>query len=167
MKKTRFLLLIGLLLLQLFQSKAEEVTIDGIIYSYDTEGDASVVRCDDGKTEAIVQEIVNGHNVTSICKEAFYCCTKLTTVQLPESITNIDKYAFEYCWALKSIKIPDNVTNIRESAFEWCSSLEEVILPRNLKRIENLAFSQCEGLKTITKCQVFYPFQITWKNHFL
>ena len=150
MKKTRFLLLIGLLLLQLFQSKAEEVTIDGIIYSYDTEGDASVVRCDDGKTEAIVQEIVNGHNVTSICKEAFYCCTKLTTVQLPESITNIDKYAFEYCWALKSIKIPDNVTNIRESAFEWCSSLEEVILPRNLKRIENLAFSQCEGLKTIT-----------------
>ena len=150
MKQFRLLLLLGVLLLQFSQSKAEEVVIDGIRYSYNTTGDACVVRCEDWKTDAVIKDSVNGHKVTSIGEQAFYSCIRLNTVQLPEGITEIGKYAFQHCRVLKSIKIPDSVTEIQESTFEWCSGLEELILPRNLKRIENYAISQCESLKSVT-----------------
>ena len=66
--------------------------------------------------------------VTSIGNIAFYACSSLTSVIIPNSVTSIGESAFSRCSGLTSINIPNSVTSIGESAFYDCNSLEKVIV---------------------------------------
>lgn len=56
------------------------------------------------------------YTVTSIAR-AFYECTELTSVTIPDSVTSIGEWAFYGCTKLTSITIPDSVTSIGDYAF--------------------------------------------------
>ena len=60
------------------------------------------------------------YQVTSIGDYAFYKCSGLTSVTIPNSVTSIGERAFEDCSGLTSVTIPNSVTSIGESAFEDC-----------------------------------------------
>ncbi len=64
--------------------------------------------------------------VTSIEDYAFYDCTSLTSVTIPDSVTSIGSGAFEDCTSLTSVTIGNGVTSIGEYAFYDCSSLTSV-----------------------------------------
>ena len=55
--------------------------------------------------------------MTSIGDFAFYGCTALTSITIPNSVTSIGQYAFYDCTALESITIPDSVTSIGSYVF--------------------------------------------------
>jgi hypothetical protein len=61
--------------------------------------------------------------VTIIGPEAFYGCTFLTSVTIPDSVTSIDNAAFGGCSSLKSVTIPNSVTSISDDAFYKCTKL--------------------------------------------
>ena len=65
-------------------------------------------------------------SVTSISDYAFYECTSLTSITIPDSVTSIGDYAFSGCTALTSITIPDSVTGIGGEAFYGCSALTSI-----------------------------------------
>ena len=60
------------------------------------------------------------YNVTKVGNKAFYECTGLTSVTIPEGVTSIGSYAFYYCSELKSITIPNSVKSIGSGAFSGC-----------------------------------------------
>ncbi len=66
------------------------------------------------------------YTVNDISPWAFFYCTRLTSVTIPNSIISIGEYAFSNCSGLISITIPESVTSIGGSAFNDCSSLETV-----------------------------------------
>ncbi len=66
---------------------------------------------------------------TSIGRYAFYDCSSLTSIEIPNSVTSIGDNAFCYCRSLASVKIPNSVTSIGESALYDCSSLTSITLP--------------------------------------
>ncbi|MBQ6760254.1 MAG: leucine-rich repeat domain-containing protein [Prevotella sp.] len=71
------------------------------------------------------------YSVTSIDSYAFYKCSGLTSVNIPESLTNIGGQAFRGCSGLTSVTIPESVTSIGEMAFYDCSILTSIILESN------------------------------------
>ena len=86
----------------------------------------------------------------SIGNRAFYGCSSLTSVTIPDSVTSIGDVAFCNCSSLTSVTIPDSVTNIGSSAFSGCSSLTSITIPDGVTNIGGSAFYGCSGLTSIT-----------------
>ena len=57
--------------------------------------------------------------------------------------------AFFCCTSLTSITLPEGLTSIGNDAFRDCKNLERITLPTSLKRIGNYAFGNCERLVSI------------------
>ncbi|SDO61842.1 Leucine rich repeat-containing protein, partial [Prevotella communis] len=66
--------------------------------------------------------------VTSIGSDAFYSCSDMTSVTLPEGLTAIGGTAFASCSSLTSITIPSTVTSIGDMAFIFCSVMSDVYI---------------------------------------
>ena len=89
------------------------------------------------------------NSVTSIGSSAFYNCSGLTSVTIPNSVTSIGRYAFEDCSGLTSVTIPNSVTSIGDYAFYYCSVLTSVTIPNSVTSIGSSAFSGCSGLTKV------------------
>ena len=72
----------------------------------------------------------NTYLVSSIGSNAFYDCSGLTEITIPNSVNSIGNYAFYLCHGLSSITIPNSVTSIGKGAFNGCKELTNVTLPK-------------------------------------
>ena len=88
--------------------------------------------------------------VTSIGNDAFRNCGGLTNVVLPITIKSIGSRAFQNCTSLTQIEIPDEVTYMGDAAFQFCSNLENVTIGNGIKTICNNAFKFCYNIANIT-----------------
>ncbi|MBQ9983047.1 MAG: leucine-rich repeat domain-containing protein [Lachnospiraceae bacterium] len=83
------------------------------------------------------------YKVTSIQKNAFSGCTKLTSATIGKNVTTIGDKAFYNCKSLKSITIPATVNKIGTSAFEGCKKLKTIKIKTTKltsKKVGNKAF---------------------------
>ena len=90
---------------------------NGVLYNFDK---TILKRCPEAKEECDILE-----SVTSIDDFAFYSCSRLSIVTIPESVTSIGNSAFGGC-GMTSITIPKGVTFIGISGFYNCSFLTEI-----------------------------------------
>ena len=110
----------------------------------------TVTDCDSSVTKANIPHTIKGVTVTSIGDQAFYNCTSLTSVTIPDSVTSIGDRAFYNCKSLTSVTIPGSVTSIDKDAFCFCRSLTSVTIPDSVTSIGRHAFSYCESLTSVT-----------------
>lgn len=80
----------------------------------------------------------------------FSGCSKLTTVNLGETVTNIPARIFDDCKNLTGVSITDSVTEIGNEAFSDCTSLTDITIPDSVAQIGCRAFSGCTSLTSIT-----------------
>ena len=119
------------------------------------------------------------NSAKSIESCAFYGCTKLQSVVLPQNLKSISNgywmdnngtfggcssltdvefkscetiggYTFYSCSALKNIVLPSNLKEIGQYAFDGCYNLETVDFPPALQTIDSYAFNGCSALKQIS-----------------
>ena len=87
---------------------------------------------------------------TTILDSAFYNCSGLQYVSLPNSILSIGSSSFFGCSSLTELIIPNSVNKIGNSAFSGCSSLINITIPNGVECIEHSTFSNCSSLKDVT-----------------
>lgn len=160
----------------------ESVRIDSLYYCFDYENSiAKVVRKPttwnsssnySWKSIEIPSEVeYNGKrfSVTMIFG-AFYHCTSLVSVKIPNSVTVIGVSAFAQCRSLKSINLPNNLTEIGNGAFGECgitsieipntvttigveafynSAISSIKIPRSITKIGLRCFGDCGNLKSV------------------
>lgn len=88
--------------------------------------------------------------MTCIPRNAFFGCSSLKSVTIPNSVTSIEQGAFLDCKSLTSVTIPNGVTSLGKSVFQGCTSLTSVIIPNSLINIDEFAFYNCSSLKSVT-----------------
>jgi uncharacterized protein YjdB len=88
--------------------------------------------------------------VTYIGDKAFYGCSGLTSIAIPNKVTSIEDYTFINCSGLTSITIPNSVTSIGYCALGGCSSLSSITIPNSVTSIGYYAFRGSSSLASIT-----------------
>lgn len=136
-----------------------DFVVDGIYYNKNSDGTSVTVTYNTSSDRGYVGSVLipsavthSGiiYSVTSIGDNAFYECTGLTSVVIPNSVTSIENGAFSFCRGLTSITIPESVTSICDNAFCACNKLKSVTIPNSVISIGEQAFANCSGLTSIT-----------------
>ncbi len=138
--------------------KGEDVNMENrIIYYTSTDGNVVTPSYSAFGANIVSNTYENGQGVitfdgevTSIGVDAFWGCSTLASVTIPEGVTSIGYWAFAYCSSLASVTIPDGVTSIEGCAFYKCTSLTSITIPEGVTSIGESAFRDCSGLANIT-----------------
>ena len=121
----------------------EFVTCNGNTYSVTAIGYGAFYGCTD------LTSISIPNSVTSIGIRAFAECSSLITITIPSNVTSIPFDAFCDCTCLRVVNIPNSVTNIGDNAFKNCSSLCSVNIPNSVTKIGSNAFAGCNCLESV------------------
>ena len=92
--------------------------------------------------------IVMPNTVTSVGHAAFQGCSSLKTISFSDAMTTIGDYTCSGCTALKTLHLPNNLQTIRYRSFYDTSSLLKVDMPTTVNRIYDYAFYNC-GLDSL------------------
>ena len=89
------------------------------------------------------------NQLKSIGDIAFFRCTSLTSINIPEGVTSIGGSAFVFCTSLTSINIPTSVTKIDEGAFDYCTSIASITIPASVTTMDSSVFYDWTAEQTI------------------
>ena len=136
------------------QARAQTFTFDGLNYNVTSLTTVEVGDQDQSVSGIILipaQVTYNSvvYSVTSIGYEAFYFCSGLTSITIPNSVTIIYPHAFYNCTSLTSVIIPNSVTVIGAQAFRGCANLTSVNIPNSVIVIGAQAFRECANLTSV------------------
>lgn len=117
-----------------------------------------------------LRSVTFNEGLENICREAFYGCSSLKEIIIPDSVTSISRYSvtsagstssnyytFAYCTSLERVVLGSNVTKIGKYTFYGCSSLKEIEWS-GVTALYGYAFAAC-GFEELT-----LPEQITFFN---
>lgn len=127
----------------------------GVSFSVTAIGDNAFYSCSE------ITSVSMPNTITSIGYIAFESCTNMTSVTIPSAVTNIGFEAFAHCSSLISITIPEGVTNIGLSTFSGCASLTSITIPSTVTEISDNAFRNCTSLTSVT-----IPNSVTWMTQY-
>ena len=130
----RFVLLAAALLFA-WGLRADTATFDGYTYTYSvTDGKVTIGTGETVKTAVspkptgrlTVPSELGGYPVTGLGESAFYNCTGLTDVTIPNGVTHIGPRAFSCCSGLVNVTIGSGVTSIEPYVFPSCVNLRNI-----------------------------------------
>ncbi len=127
-----------------------EITVSAENQKYHSENNCLI----ETKTKTLIVGCKNSvipadGSVTSIGAYAFYGCSSLFGIIIPDTVNTIGGFAFSECIALSELSLPSSLIFIRAFAFDTCLSLSEVIIPESVILIESYAFAQCTALESV------------------
>ena len=116
-----------------------------IYFNKDT---GEIVAADAEITRAVIPDKIENIAVTAIGELAFDGCALLEYVSLPNTVKEIKWGAFWECTELTSINLPQDLVIIEECAFNRCGMIT-ISIPETTEYVGESAFSGCTNLQKI------------------
>lgn len=114
--------------------KVEAATYGVFEYDFYDKNSIIIKECDKSASgDIIIPETIEGFPVTRISYYAFYKCSEITSIVVPEGVTFIERWAFSDCTNLKKIELPSTLKGTGFYIFDNCINLEEIIVDKNNK----------------------------------
>ena len=135
-------------------ASAEEGTYGNLSYDVINAGEIEITGCDMNVASVEIPAEIDGKSVTSIGDRAFYDCSSLASIMLPDGVTSIGDWAFYDCSSLTSITLPDGVTSIGDGAFYGCTSLASITIPDSVTEIGDFFGSVFEGCTSLASIKI-------------
>jgi hypothetical protein len=136
-------------------ASAYDFMADGIAYNVNSNGNTVTVTFTafsnnyPGVTAINIPERVTRnkteYRVTAIGSYAFYECTALTSIIIPNTVTTIGEYGIFGCEALNTLEIGNNVSTIGRYAFSG-TAIKSLYLPGSVSVVNDYAFADCASL---------------------
>ncbi|MCR5741105.1 MAG: leucine-rich repeat protein [Gammaproteobacteria bacterium] len=110
-----------------------------------------LILCDFSSTDLNQTSFTVKKETQAILNHAFDSCT-FTSIIFEEgsSLKIVGNYAFYRCSELVSIELPEGLKYIGNNAFQNCSKLQKVVIPTTVVSIGNNAFYNCSVINSIT-----------------
>jgi hypothetical protein len=124
-----------------FKQCNDYVVENGVIYKSDF---ATIV-----KAPFAIESIELPDTITNIYGYAFYECSKLTSIELPNNDITFGVLCFGGSGLLELV-IPDNVTKIANRAFESMLKLRKIVFGKGVKELGTGVLGQCGVVSEIT-----------------
>ena len=83
--------------------------------------------------------------------------TNIKEIIIPTQVTEINNYAFFGCSALNSLNLPEGIITIGFASFAYCTSLQTLIIPSTVTNIGLAAFYDCTELESVTSNSILPP----------
>jgi len=145
---------------------AASVTVDGINYTTNSKGQATIAKYTITKATATTPAdtafykgdivipqtiIVDGteYTVVATAANSFLDCKEVTNVTLPATCVTIARNTFKGCTSLRYSPIPETATSIGSGVFNGCTSLEEVTIVPGWSKPISEEFANCPNLKRL------------------
>ncbi|MBQ7009689.1 MAG: leucine-rich repeat domain-containing protein, partial [Ruminococcus sp.] len=96
-----------------------------------------IYDCNSNVASIEIPAEINGLPVKRIAERAFYACSDLEKIIIPEGLVVIDDDAFRDCTSLTSVNIPSTVTTINRGAFFGCNKLKSITIPETVTYISS------------------------------
>ena len=123
----------------------------GLVFELNTTDNSYTVTDYNGSSSTIkIPASYLGVPVKCIGQSAFSYQSKITAVEIPNSIKTLELWAFVHCKGLVSIDIPDSVTTIGNQAFLGCNNLQRVIIGNGVTSIGSSSFAECPLLSSVS-----------------
>lgn len=131
-------------------SFASYITYKDVTYKVTSTDDYAFCKYDiNARANDDIISVTLPNTLTNIGYGTFYCCRKLESVYIPESVTSIDAIAFQNCSSLTSVVLPEGLKSMGYQAFYQCTGLKSVTIPSTLSAISQEAFYGCSGLTSL------------------
>jgi len=98
------------LLMSISRMSAVSFSVDGLLYEVVSEVDKTCKVISNNSAysgDISIPETANGYTVVELGENAFYKCSSLTSISIPNTIRKVGKYAFSGCTSLTRVNITD------------------------------------------------------------
>lgn len=119
------------------------VSYNGTTYHVRVIGNRAFYSC------SSITSVAIPNSVNCIGVQAFWGCSNLTNIEIPQSVSVICREAFS-CSGLTSVIIPSSITDLGPQTFELCTNLTSVIISNGIRSIGGQAFAGCTSLTSLT-----------------
>ena len=158
------LMLVLACLVTLSALQAANITVDGINYTTNNKGEATIAKYSIDKTttpydtlfyegDIVIPEKITfegtEYTVVATAANSFLDCKNLTSITLPATCVTIARNTFKGCIALTKSPIPETATSVGSGVFNGCTSLEEVTIVPGWSKPISEEFANCPNLKRL------------------
>ena len=104
----------------------------------------------DDKTTNVKGTLVLSEGIEYIGDKAFFGCTSIEKLTIPDSITSLGTRVFYKCEGLKELTLGSGLTHIPDYTFYNCAAMESITIREGIVSIGNYAFKGCTSLKSLS-----------------